>query len=272
METKGQESIECLTGFLEYFKKNSGKVIVTFADTKLDMNITDKKKIMEDEMAKRVVNVKNQVRKLFKTLVDNFNGKDIPVAQIDFLGTLIHDFEFLPQNFLFQFEINRLEYTSFGALSKMNQTKSHMVILTLIILRVYVFRMVLKPWTDFKVVKKKELLSRNCYVVGSIMYEILMDYIKDRNFKIGQNQAHLPIEYKNMPRPLGPLITDRFELPEDPAEVRALRQLEEPVILGLEKREDLKAVIEDDKQFVQEMSDYLEEFADSIYDMVKFRY
>lgn len=42
--------------------------------------------------------------------------------------------------------------------------------------------------------------------------------------------------------------------------------------MGLENREDLKAILDDDKKFVQEMETYLEEWADSIYDVVKTRY
>lgn len=43
------------------------------------MFVTDKKKVLEEDMNKRVLNVKTQVRKLFKTLVDNFDSSKIPV-------------------------------------------------------------------------------------------------------------------------------------------------------------------------------------------------
>lgn len=52
---------------------------------------------------------------------------------------------------------------------------------------------------------------------------------------------------------MGAFLAERFQLPEDPAEVRELRKLEEPLILGLEKREDLKAILEEDKLFCAEM-------------------
>jgi hypothetical protein len=57
--------------------------------------------------------------------------------------------------------------------------KAQCFLATLIILRVYIFRIVLKPWADFPdKIKKKELFEANCYIVGSLMYEIFMDYIK----------------------------------------------------------------------------------------------
>jgi hypothetical protein len=42
--------------------------------------------------------------------------------------------------------------------------------------------------------------------------------------------------------------------------------------MGLEERVDLKSILDDDKKFIQEMQDYLEEFADSIYDLIHTKY
>jgi hypothetical protein len=58
--------------------------------------VTDKKKVLEEEMKKRILNVKGQVKKLFMTLIDNFDGSKIPQEHIDFLGTIMHDYEYLP--------------------------------------------------------------------------------------------------------------------------------------------------------------------------------
>jgi hypothetical protein len=68
------------------------------------------------------------------------------------------------------------------------------------------------------------------------------------------------------------LVLDRYELPEDPQELRLLREQEEPLILGLESREDMKTILDEDSAFVTEMEAYLEEWADSIYDLIKTRY
>lgn len=67
----------------------------------------------------------------------------------------------------------------------MNPERARMLIITLLFVRVYLFRMIFKPWTDFPDVRKKELLIQNCQQVGTIMYEIAIEYIKDRCFKIG---------------------------------------------------------------------------------------
>lgn len=65
-------------------------------------------------MNKRVENLKNQTRKFFKTLVENFDSSKIPSQSIEFFASILNDFEYLPQNFLFIFEINRFEFTEFG--------------------------------------------------------------------------------------------------------------------------------------------------------------
>jgi len=42
-----------------------------------------------------------------------------------------------------------VEYTLFGSLKNMTTTRAHMLILTMIVIRVYVFRMILKPWVNY---------------------------------------------------------------------------------------------------------------------------
>lgn len=43
----------------------------------------------------------------------------------------------------------------------------------------FILRIILRPWVEFPDrVKKKELFELNCHIVGSLMYEIIMDYVK----------------------------------------------------------------------------------------------
>ena len=50
-----------------------------FAASKADIFVTDKKKVLEEEMNKRISNLKLQVKKFMVTLVENFDGKKIPM-------------------------------------------------------------------------------------------------------------------------------------------------------------------------------------------------
>ncbi|CAK59945.1 unnamed protein product (macronuclear) [Paramecium tetraurelia] len=273
LNQKGEQAIKCLQNFLEMFQKNSAKVIVQFSSNKDNLNITDKRKILEAEMKQRRQNIKNQTKKLFQTLISNFNAKDIKPETIEFLGSIFHNFEFPIQNFLFLFEINRLNFTHFGQLDGMTDIKAQCLLITLILIRVFLLRVILKPWAEFPDrVKKKELFEQNCYIVGSLMYEIIMDFLKSKWLKKLGNQSHLPSKYKTYPRPLGPLLSDNYQLPEDVAEVRQIRQLEEPLIMGLTSREDLKSILEDDKPFCIEQQNVIQQWAENIYKIVHQTY
>ena len=76
------------------FKKNCSKPIVQFSSNRENLNISDKRKILEEEMVKRKLNIKAQTKKLFQALMTNFNAKDITPESIDFLGSVMHDYEF----------------------------------------------------------------------------------------------------------------------------------------------------------------------------------
>ena len=102
----------------------------------------------------------------------------------------------------------------------MKAERVRMLALTIFVLRVYLFRIIVKPWIDFPDIKKKESLMNNCYHVCSLIYYILVDYIKTKCFRIGSNQVHLSLDNKNNPRDLGPLVLDRYELPDDPEKLR----------------------------------------------------
>ncbi|CAD8206691.1 unnamed protein product [Paramecium pentaurelia] len=273
LNQKGEQAIKCLQNFLEMFQKNSSKVIVQFSSNKDNLNISDKRKILEAEMKQRVQNLKIQTKKLFQTLISNFNAKDIKPETIEFLGSILHDYEFPIQNFLFLFEINRLNFTHFGQLVNMTDIKAQCLLISLILIRVFILRIILKPWAEFPDrVKKKELFEQNCYIVGSLMYQIIMDLLKSKWFSKLGNQSHLPSKYKTYPRPLGPLLSDNYQLPEDVAEVRLIRLLEEPLIMGLANREDLKSILEDDKPFCNEQQKVITQWAENIYKLVHQNY
>ena len=98
-----------------------------------------------------------------------------------------------------------------------------MIILTILIIRVLLFRMILKPWLDFSDVRKKESLVNNNSYAATVIYALVINYIKSKNLKIPLNQAQLSNDRKIYERPLGSLAMERFPLPDDPEELRLLR-------------------------------------------------
>lgn len=79
------------------------------------------------------------------------------------------------------------------------------------------------------------------------------------------------MDFKNFHRSLGPLVLDAYELPEDPSDLRILREQEEPLILGMENKDDMKGLLED-IVFIHEMESYLEQWANKILDLINTRY
>jgi hypothetical protein len=51
-----------------------------------------------------------------------------------------------------------------------------------------------------------------------------------------------------------------------------LRELDEPLILGLDNKEDFKSILEGDPKFRKEIEAYFEEWSDSIYDICHNRW
>jgi hypothetical protein len=67
---RGNEAVNSLHGFLAYFKEAHAKPIVAFSQSKADMFVTDRRKVPDQEMKKRMDNLKSQVRRLVVTLVE----------------------------------------------------------------------------------------------------------------------------------------------------------------------------------------------------------
>lgn len=66
---------------------------------------------------------------------------------LQFLAGWTHDLQVPPQNFLFEFEINRLSFDSFALLKEMTPLKGQLIIAMFIFLKILLFRVILRPFT-----------------------------------------------------------------------------------------------------------------------------
>ena len=64
-----------------------------------------------------------------------------------FLGKWTHNRQIPPQSYLFEFELNRLAFDSFAQIADMNVYRGQMVVAFFIIIRMLLFRVILRPWT-----------------------------------------------------------------------------------------------------------------------------
>ncbi|CAD8181208.1 unnamed protein product [Paramecium pentaurelia] len=189
--------------FFEMFQKNSSKVIFQFSSNKVNLKISDKRKILEAEMKSKVQTLKFQTKKLFQTLISNLNANDIKLETIEFLGSLLHDYEFPISNFLYLFEINSQLFSFW-------------------LIKFLFSELYQSLGLNFQIELKKELFEQNCFIVGSLMYQIIMDLLKSQWFSKLGNQSNLLSKYQTYPRPLGPLLSDNYQQPKDVAEVRQI--------------------------------------------------
>ena len=69
---------------------------------------------------------------------------------------LLKDKNFLPPNFFFPIEITRLDFTIYYSLKKMNEKKYAMLMYTMLIIRILVYKVLLEPWKYNKKIPKKQ--------------------------------------------------------------------------------------------------------------------
>jgi hypothetical protein len=65
---------------------------------------------------------------------------------LSFLANISQNFQFPPQNFFFPFEINRIEFTAFGALKNQTKTRMKLTIANFLLIRVIGFTILYSPW------------------------------------------------------------------------------------------------------------------------------
>ena len=74
------------------------------------MDITDTQKIKEKVLEERLTNL-TQITKLFiEGLIENTNEVKVPEELLRFLGTMFTDKGYLPQDFMFEFELERVQF------------------------------------------------------------------------------------------------------------------------------------------------------------------
>lgn len=105
-----------------------------------------------------------------------------------------------PSNFLFDFEISRLNFTVYGTYKNMNPAKIKMLIGSFVIVRVLIYDIILRPWNHLTNIKPNELLNKNIRNVASVLMQDFLDYVKS-NLPINlNNQEHVSSDKRVKPR------------------------------------------------------------------------
>jgi hypothetical protein len=102
---------------------------------------------------------------------------------------LMSDQLFLADNIFFKCEVNRLEFTTSGSVIKYNEHQKKMMIISVVIFRVLISRILADPWKYFGEMQ----VTRNVYfkvkILCSIIYHIFYHFI-ERTTKVKWDAQH----------------------------------------------------------------------------------
>jgi len=96
----------------------------------------------------------------------------------------------IPSGFISEFEIQRLEFNKYGRLKRVIPIKNQMLIASLMLLRILIYKILLRAWEHCKV-KPTELIKTNMICLCSVIYAIVMEYLRNNLKKMPNNQTHI---------------------------------------------------------------------------------
>lgn len=169
-------------------------------------------------------------------LISGTKEESLTKPLLQFLGRWTHDRQVPPQNFLFDFEINRLGFDSFAQFKDMNPPKGQMICAMFIILRVLLYIVVLRPFS-LKLCEPTDQIKVNTRMIASILYITLMDYLKGVIPINHNNQIHLGPENKIKSRAGGPMKAEDTSI----APAGSRKKIDDECFVGLFNQTELEA-------------------------------
>ncbi|KAL4493937.1 hypothetical protein ABPG72_021954 [Tetrahymena utriculariae] len=238
-------------------------------DVKASCDIS--KKLSEKEMKKRVDNLKLRVKALLDSLADNCKEEDLGNIAVQIFGTYINSFNFPPQQQLYKFEINRLKFTYFGALNDMNARQQQMLLLVFIVIKVLILVTLNTNQKHFEKLKDSNDLKMNLKVIKSVIYEILIEYLRNTCPPIQNNQVMLSADKKIKETPTIPMASND---PVDPQALKDAQKYDEPIVLGLFSRNQLEQVFQgiENTTWMETMKSTLQGLGESLVSTINKKY
>ena len=158
------------------------------------------KPVNSKDLDKNISVIEEYTRKILVGMIESCSEEILGKNLIDFLKNICFDGGYLPQNFLTQFELDRLEFDSNGKIIKMNPEKRKMIIGFFLVYYIMLSKVLTKPWRFDKSIPetfKRRLLLR---MIGSIIFIFFMNYFKKNVSFIGETQAHIKVEIRTKNR------------------------------------------------------------------------
>ena len=97
------------------------------------------------ELQKRLMKAYVRIKGTLKGILENTNAQQIPPALIAFLANLVKKGQYIPDNFLSQFELDKLDLNPLGAINDINDKQMEMIIGNYILIKILVCKVLANP-------------------------------------------------------------------------------------------------------------------------------
>ena len=219
--------------------------------------------VMPKDIDKNIEVIEDYVRKLLRGLNEMCSEEILGQTLIAFLCDLTSNGNILPQSFLTQYEINRLEFDSDGGLLNMNKDRMKLLVIFYLIFYIFLKRVLTKPWTSDSSIKETPHRRLFMRTIGSIIYHSFMDYIKNRIKPDENAQTNLVVEKRTQPRQEQHIFLDermKETLKED--------FKEDKLVADVFSKTELKIVFMDKIAKFEKITPLVENFLEKICDIL----
>jgi len=247
----------------------------------LEKGVFGSKNLSTKEIDDRAALIQARLRKIIGTMITATNVRNFQPHQLKFFTSMSRNQGVLPKNFMFDFEIKRLNFTDHGTLKNMNEMKTKMILGFFIFMRIFLFKLIFRPWEGNPSLKANNLqFVLNQRIIGSIIYYVLIDFYKKNIPPLPNNQESLPPELKTKAadplkvsdetRDENQIVSQPSKKPEDGKKPGDGKKPEDDGILkGIFSREELSSYLNDRKPAVDELRGLIEGWHTSIYNLVQ---
>lgn len=117
-------------------------------DEDLDLNFLDNaqnRSVPIEEKRNRLMKAKVRLRGILKGLLEQSTADTVPMPLISFLANAVKSDQFVPDGFLSQFELGRVQLDACGALQKVSDKQTQMMVGNYILIKILVSQMLGNP-------------------------------------------------------------------------------------------------------------------------------
>eukprot|EP01017_Pseudomicrothorax_dubius_P007931 TRINITY_DN12553_c0_g1_i1.p1 TRINITY_DN12553_c0_g1~~TRINITY_DN12553_c0_g1_i1.p1 ORF type:complete len:266 (-),score=49.33 TRINITY_DN12553_c0_g1_i1:2-799(-) len=202
------------------------------------------------------------IKKIFEILIDKTGPQHLPGSLLEFLAMIANNKCFPPQDFLFEFEVSRLNFNTFGTYKDMTPMKSKMIIGCFVYIRVLLAQIILHLWDIIPSLSKDEKMKKNIRGLATLMYHIFADFLRNNLAFQQNNQKHLPTEIVIRPR------KESIRAFEGEPEERPEPKKECEMIKGLLSKNSMTWLYTKKKPWVDNLKALVECWLDKFYELI----